>query len=68
MRARLTKVQIQMLLDGKTIKHLHNRFGIADGENELRKFFQEYIENEEMQKQYAVFFNTDKNQVEIGRR
>ena len=57
MRARLTKVQMQMLLDGKEVTNGRQRFALPEGESETRKVLRSMVENEDLRKQYAIFLD-----------
>ena len=57
MRARLTKVQMQMLLDGKPVTNGRVKFALPEGESETRKVLQSMVSNEALRKQYAIFLD-----------
>jgi hypothetical protein len=57
MRARLTKVQMQMLLDGKPVTNGRVKFVLPEGESETRKVLQSMVSNEALRKQYAIFLD-----------
>ena len=57
MRARLTKVQMQMLLDGKPVTNGRLKFALPEGESETRKVLRSMVENEDLRKQYAIFLD-----------
>ena len=57
MRARLTKVQMQMLLDGKPVTNGRVKFALPEGDSETRKVLRSMVENEDLRKQYAVFLD-----------
>ena len=57
MRARLTKVQMQMLLDGKPVTNGRLKFALPEGESEARKVLRSMVENEDLRKQYAIFLD-----------
>ena len=57
MRARLTKVQMQMLLDGKAVTNGRQKFALPEGNSETRKILRSMVENEDLRKQYAIFLD-----------
>ena len=57
MRARLTKVQMQMLLDGKPVTNGRVKFALPEGNSETRKVLRSMVENEDLRKQYAIFLD-----------
>lgn len=57
MRARLTKVQMQMLLDGEPITNGRVKFALPEGDSETRRVLQSMVSNEALRKQYAIFLD-----------
>lgn len=68
MRARLTKLQMQMLLDGKTITHGRRQFALpADGALGIKEILRECVENEEFRKICNVMVDLNDNTIYVSK-
>lgn len=65
MRARLTKTQIQMLLDGKAVSSPRHKFALPPGESEVRTMLQNCIDHPEVLDVIAVFLDMDELQIVV---
>ena len=68
MRARLTKMQMQMLLDGKELTNVRQRFKIQQGESEVRSILQMAVDDPRFLKLFAVFLDFSNNQIVVEER
>ena len=69
MRARLNKLQMRMLLDGKALAYGRKRFALPDGESgaEIRKTLQAIISDDYLLKNCDVFVNMEARTIIIER-
>lgn len=65
MRGRLNKTQIQMLLDGKSLKSGRLRFVLPEGPSELRKALEILVSNPKAAEQYTAFIDMNANEISI---
>ena len=68
MRARLTKKQMQMLLDGRTLRPYdgtHREFGLPGGESETRTILQNLVNSEELREKFAVFIDMNDHMIVV---
>lgn len=65
MRGRLNKTQMQMLLDGKPLKHGSRTFQLQEGESEVRTILGNLVRNDRIRQRYSVYLNLDLGVIEI---
>lgn len=65
MRGRLNKTQIQMLLDGKSLKSGRLRFVLPEGPSELRKALEALISKPEALQLFTAYIDMNANEISI---
>ena len=59
MRARLNKTQIQMLLDGKSLKSGKKNFALPEGESDVRTLLEEFVNDEDLRSRHSLLIDLD---------
>lgn len=65
MRARLTKTQMQMLLDGKPLRNGKIRFFLPEGKSDAREILEALVANPDLRAKYSVYININESRMEI---